>query len=153
MENWQLALVVISALLVGTLIPAITQYRATMKTWDRLMKANEADLRRSVVEIAQLSQRLNQFSGALESNSKHMHSFFEAFENITEGVRKLSGTVRTASVVGAAVAPAVTAAVRALQNAQVATSQSGAAVGYEPGDLVAHDVDRNERELRVNGTI
>lgn len=129
MENWQLALVVVSAILVGVLIPTITQYRSTLRTWEKVVRDNESDIRTTLRELSQLSARLNKMGGSVEANSKHVEGFFTAFEGITEGVRRLSGTVRTASVVGAAVAPAVTAAIRALQNnAQAHAAQEGVAV-------------------------
>jgi uncharacterized protein YoxC len=116
MENWQLALVVISAILVGALIPAITQYRSTMRCWEKVVRDNESDIRHTMRELSQLSTRLNKMGSSIEANAKQVEGFFQAFDGITDSVKRLTGTVRTASVVGAAVAPAVAAAIRALQS-------------------------------------
>jgi uncharacterized protein YoxC len=120
---------VISAILVGVLIPAITQYRATLRSWEKVVQDNETDIRLAIREVAQLSARLNKMGSSIEANAKHVDGFFQAFEGITDSVRKLSGTVRTASVFGAAVAPAVSAAIRAYTNN---AAQAAARVDGEP---------------------
>jgi len=154
MENWQLALVVISAILVGALLPAIAQYRSTMRSWEKVVKDNEADVRQALRDISQLSTRLNRMGSSIESNAKHVEGFFSAFEGITDGVRKLSGSVRTASVVGAAVAPAVSAAIRALQQSSHAARVEVEQYETEDGVPVVPSEVREvtEREAR-NGAV
>lgn len=116
MENWHLALIVIAALLVGVLIPAILQYRSTMKSFERLVENNESEVRRVVGQISELSVRLNRLGGAVEHAAPRVIGILDAVEGITEGVRKVSGSVRTASVVGVALAPAISAAIQALRH-------------------------------------
>jgi uncharacterized protein YoxC len=153
MENWQLALIVISAILVGALIPAISQYRSTMKSWERVVRDNEADVRKTMRELAELSGRLNKMGGTIQANARHVEAFFEAFEGITDSVKKLSGTVRTASVFGAAVAPAVTAAIKALQTSHSAHRESETLAEAEAVEMAAAELRaRVERENR-NGVV
>ena len=152
MENWQLALVVISAILAGALLPAIAQYRSTMRCWEKVVRDNEADLRQTMRDLSQLSTRLNRMGSSIEANAKHVEGFFSAFEGITESVRKLSGTVRTASVVGAAVAPAVTAAIRALQTSAQAARDESDEYGAQDGvPMVPVVEDDSLKRIRVRG--
>jgi hypothetical protein len=91
MENWQFALVLIGAVLVGAVIPLIFQARSTLKAWERIARENEADLRAVLRDAANLSSQ----------------------------IKKVSSSMRTASMVGAAVAPVVQAAINGFNHKQV----------------------------------
>lgn len=126
MENWQVAMLLLAGVFVGVTIPTIVQYQATLRSLNRLIRDNEHDIRRTVIEASQLSANLNRISATLDANSAHVTSLFEALEDVTEGVKRIRGTLKTASVVGAAVAPAVGAALRAMQGMTAAAAQAQA---------------------------
>lgn len=146
MENWQLALIIIAAIFTGIMIPMILQYHATLRSVHRLIRDNESDIRRTVIEMSHLAGHYNRVGAQLEANTKHMKSFFEGIEEMTEGVRRIRGAVRTASVVGAAVAPAITAAIRMLQPTE---GEGSALAGAE---MVSETVQETaEGQPRKNG--
>ncbi|MCK6551767.1 hypothetical protein L6R52_38390, partial [Myxococcota bacterium] len=115
MENWQLALVIIAAIFAGVAIPMIIQYQTTLRSIDRLVRNSEGDVRRTLYELAQLAGHLNRISAAVDGNTKHLRTAFETFDELADGVRRMRGSMKTASIVGAAVAPALSAVIRALQ--------------------------------------
>lgn len=91
MENWQFALVLIGAVLVGSIIPLIFQARSTLKAWERIARENEVDLRAVIKDASMLSAQ----------------------------IKKVSSSMRTASMVGAAVAPVVQAAINGFNHKTV----------------------------------
>lgn len=126
MENWQLALTIISAMLVGVLIPAVVQFTSTMRRVNALVRANEGDVRRTLVHVSEITAHLNKVGKAVETNTKQIESFFETLRDITEGISRMRKTVQTASIIGSAIAPAIVAAVRA-KAAHAAGTAAGAA--------------------------
>lgn len=115
MENWQVALLVLAAIFVGALIPMLVQYQLTLRSLNRLIRDNEGDVRRTTAELARLTEHLNHLGAAADSRARDVGAMFDAFHELTEGAKQLRGTLKTASVVGAAVAPAIAAAIRAFQ--------------------------------------
>jgi len=118
MENWQLALVVIAALFVGVLIPTVIQYQVTLRSVHRVIRSNESDIRRILGEVSQFSAHLNRIGASLDGNTQHVKTFLSALEDLVRGINKVRGTLRTASIVGATVGPAIGAAIRAWQSGQ-----------------------------------
>lgn len=88
MENWQFALVLIAAVFAGALLPLLFQAKNTLKAWERIASENEADIRQVLRDASQLSVQ----------------------------IKKVGGSMRTASMVGAAVAPVVSAAINSFNN-------------------------------------
>jgi hypothetical protein len=99
MDNWQVALTVILAILTGVLIPAIVQLQRTLRTIQKFV----------------------------ETNSEPVESFLASLDDVGKSVRQIRTAVRAASVVAAAVGPAIATAIRA--NREHATN--GATNGEE----------------------
>jgi hypothetical protein len=116
MESTQIALVVIVALLVGVLIPAIVQFQGAMRGVSRLIRHNEREVHQAVREIARISEQLGRLGTIAQARSKEIDSFITSLSEAGQTVRKLGSTLKTASMIGAAVGPVVAAAVRARQN-------------------------------------
>jgi hypothetical protein len=95
MENWQVALIVILAILVGVMIPAIVQFQLAMR------------------ELGRVAGHLNQVGSIVESNRKQIETFFESLRGIGQSVDRIHSAVRTASVIGAAIGPLLAAAIKA----------------------------------------
>jgi uncharacterized protein YoxC len=141
MENGQVALIVILAILVGVLIPSIIQFQSTMRSLNRLIRNNESDVRHTIMQVDRVASHLNRLGSVLESNSKQVESFFESLESLGESIKRFRGAVQTASVLGAAIGPALATAIRARHQVD-ATSAGG------PGDSLA----TAPREHKLNGT-
>jgi hypothetical protein len=117
MESSQVALVVIAALLVGALIPAIVQFQGAMRNLSKLIRSNEAGVRQTVDGMSTLSAQLGRLGSTFDANAKQIQSFFESLEEAGQTIRTLRSTLRAASMVGAAVGPVVAAAMRARSEA------------------------------------
>lgn len=122
MENWQLALVILVAIMVGVLIPALVRLNGVLGSIDRVIKANERDLRHTLQEIDSIASHVNRLGSVVESNSKQIKSFFESLESIGDTLQRARTVMRTASVVGAAVGPALASAIRVKHEMDAAAS-------------------------------
>jgi uncharacterized protein YoxC len=119
MENWQVALIVILAIFVGVLIPSVVQFQMTMRSIHRFVRNNETDVRVAMVELKRLAAHVNRVGSIVESNTKQIESFFSSLEGVGHSIRRIRGAMRTASLLGAAVGPALAAAVKVRQDGTV----------------------------------
>jgi hypothetical protein len=124
MEAWQAVLLAVGALLVGALVPtlgilalALAQVRGAVHQAERVLAAAAGTVER----IDRLTSRLEERGG--------MDRLVKGIDGLTRVVASLEGGTRVASALGAAVGPAVGAAVRSWR----ATAAEGDGAG--PGGL------------------
>jgi hypothetical protein len=141
MENWQVALIVVAAIYVGIRIPMMIQYQLTLRSVNKLIRDNEGDIRRTVIEVSRFTANMNLIGAKIEG--AQVRELFAALGDLTEGIRRIRGTLRTASVVGAAVAPAVTAAIRAWQAPDGGVGLTDDAEEIDPSAAVELQASRN----------
>jgi deoxyinosine 3'endonuclease (endonuclease V) len=108
MEAYQVALVAVAALLVGALLPVLFQLLLTLKA----VRAMVAQAGPAVASIVATSERLERLTAKLEEDGR-VDRALEAVDSLSATVGKLQETARLASTIGAAVIPAVAAAVQA----------------------------------------
>jgi hypothetical protein len=94
MQNWQLAVVVLLAVLVGAALPVLMQLWITLRTARSVLATGGQRLDRALEEVTGTATRISQIADSLQA---------------------LSEKIRIASAIGAAVGPAVAAAVRAFR--------------------------------------
>lgn len=108
MEAYQVALVAVAALLVGALLPVLFQLLLTLKA----VRAMVEEAGPAVASIVATSERLERLTAKLEEGGR-VDRALEAVDSLSATVGKLQETARLASTIGAAVIPAVAAAVQA----------------------------------------
>ncbi len=124
MEAWVVAIVVLVAVLVGATIPLLVQARATLMSAQRLMDDTRPRLSRTLDELHSTTQRLNVAASTLDGRGPQVTAFFDAVGALTVQVNQLRGSVKLASAVGAAIGPAIAAALQAFRNAQSANDET-----------------------------
>jgi predicted Holliday junction resolvase-like endonuclease len=125
MEGWQIALVVLAAVLVGALIPLLVQLYGTVHTLRAVVEKSAKDIEAAVVNIHRTADRVDRLGAALEKDGK-MAEIIDGVANAAHIVNQLRGTMQVAGTVSAAVVPAVTAAVRAWRGAMEEDPSPGA---------------------------
>jgi hypothetical protein len=108
MEAYQAVVVAVVALLVGALLPVLFQLVLTL----RAVRAVAEQAGPAITSITATAARLERLTAKLEEGGRIDHAM-EAIDSLTKTVGKLQETARLASTIGAAVIPAVTAAVQA----------------------------------------
>ena len=137
-ESWNVALLVLAAVLAGAAIPALVQVRATLREAEKAMQRSGARLDEALRAAATAAGKVNALAVRLEEGGR-MEQLVDGLAAAGRMVTQLRDTVRVASAVGAAVAPAVAAAVRALRDDRDDGDEGEAAptplrsAGAEPG--------------------
>jgi phosphopantothenate synthetase len=112
MEGWQVALLVLAAVLVGALLPLIAQLYGTLRTLRSVVEKSAKDVEAAVVAIHRTSERVDRLGSALEKDGK-LTEIVDGAASLAQMLNQMRGTMQIAGTVSAAVVPAVAAAVRA----------------------------------------
>jgi hypothetical protein len=114
MGNWGVALVVLTAMLVGAAIPVLVQLRATLRAMERTLQRSGPRLDEALGATVAAAGRLDALVVRLEEGSR-LQQLVDGITAMSRMVSPLRDTVRVASAVGAAMGPAVAAAVHAFR--------------------------------------
>ena len=125
MEAYQAVLLAVVALLVGALLPVLFQLALTL----RAVRAVAAQAGPALASITATAERLERLTAKVEEGGR-VDQALAAVDSLTATVGKLQETARLASTIGAAVVPAVAAAVQAWRD-------SGEADDAGPGEAAA----------------
>ncbi len=112
MESWQTAVVVLLALLVGAAIPVLASLGATLRAARQTVDRSGLELAEALAAVRSAAERMERLASRLDEG-RRLESLFEAVTSLTQTVNQFRDVVRVASAAGAAVAPAVGAAVKA----------------------------------------
>jgi hypothetical protein len=112
MLTWQAVLVVVVALGVGAAVPALVELALALRSMRRAAERSE----RTFEAVTTATERLDRIVARVEKENR-IESFLGAMDMLSRNVQKLGEMARGASAVGAAVGPAVVAAVRAWRSA------------------------------------
>lgn len=118
MSPWEMALwilVALLAVLVGALIPVLTQSRSTLRSIQRLLTRLGPKLDGTLDDVQEAARKLNSVGSELELGTKNARALLDAAGEVGRSVQRLNSSLRTAAAVSGAVAPAVMAAVHALR--------------------------------------
>jgi uncharacterized protein YoxC len=116
MESWQVAVLVLAAVLVGALLPMLVQLYSVLHVLHRVVDKVARDAEEMTKSIHRTADRVDRITAALEKDDK-IEKAMEGIAALSAMVLQLRDTVKVASAVGAAVVPAVGAAVRAWHGA------------------------------------
>lgn len=114
MDSWEIALVVLAAVLVGVAIPMLVQLRATLRAMEKTLQRSGARLDEALGATIAAAARIDAVVARLEKEGQ-IEQFVDGVAAVGRMASQLRDSVRVASAVGAAVAPAVAAAVHAFR--------------------------------------
>jgi len=117
MESWQAVLLVIAALLAGALLPAFVQLWLSVRALGAAAERVSAQAQQALAAVTSTAQRIDRLTGRLEQD-QHVDHLLAGVDALSRTVVQLQETVRVASALGAAVGPAIGAAVRAWRAAR-----------------------------------
>lgn len=116
MEGWQIALVVLFALLVGALLPLLAQLYATLHTIRQVVDKSARDVEAAAEKMHRVADRVDRLGAALEKDGR-IEEIVDGLTSAAQVMNQMQGTLRMAGTVSAAVVPAVAAAVKAWKDA------------------------------------
>ncbi len=83
------------AVAVFAILPLIRQARETLRRVDTLIQSTEGDLHRTVSELREVVQNVNEISAGVQKNMDKVSKGAEAFEGFGETLRHTSDIIRT----------------------------------------------------------
>jgi uncharacterized protein YoxC len=113
-DPWTIVGVVLIAVLVGAVIPVLFQLYSTLRVTRNLLDRLGPKMDKSLIEICEAGRRLNRVGSGLEQSTKRAAVLLEAVGDIGESVSKLRDSLKSATAVGAALGPAIAAALGVL---------------------------------------
>jgi hypothetical protein len=111
MQNWQVALLVVSAIFVGMWIPVSLQLIATLRSGQVFVKSMGSDLGKTLSDVSTTMTGLDKTIAELGE--------------VARAAAKLENSIRVISSIGAAVGPGVVALVGALRGPGADTGHPG----------------------------
>ncbi len=112
MESWQIAILVLVALLVGSLLPLLVQLYSVLHAVRQVLDRTSKDVEEATRTIHRTADRVDRITAALEKDGK-IDRVVEGVTAVSHLAVQLRDTVKVASAVAAVVTPAVGAAMRA----------------------------------------
>lgn len=109
MENWQLALVTLSALLVGALIPMLLQLRSSLHRIEVDFHATAGRLAPALEDVRATAHRLRLVADGLEGRERDVGDLVESAGDLARTIDRLRHTTQVATAVAAAVAAGIRA--------------------------------------------
>jgi predicted Holliday junction resolvase-like endonuclease len=138
MEGWQIALVVLAALLVGALLPLLVQLYGTLHALRAVVEKSAKDMEAALVAIHRTADRIDRLGAALEKDGK-MAEIVDGAASAAHVLNQMRSTMQIAGTVSAAVVPAVAAAVRAWKGAMDEDPSPPAPAGQDAPESSPHE--------------
>lgn len=127
MDAWQVAVLALVALFVGIMIPVLLQARSSMRELSSRLAATSDKLGPVLDDANVIAHRLSVLSEGLEGREQKVVEVVDAAAEVAATVKRLQGTTRAATMMGAVLA----AAVRAYRDAQTAATDLEFETGFQ----------------------
>lgn len=112
MTYFLIAVVVLLAILVAVAIPALLQLRTTLASAQKFLDTTGPQVERTLAEITTAARRVEHIAGELEQRVEQAKHLLGSLERFTGQVGRIGSSIHTVASVGAAVGPALVAALR-----------------------------------------
>lgn len=131
----QVALLVLAALFVGIFIPVLFSLRNLMKKADKTLSHFDRELTTVLGRASDVLDRMDALGEGVQDGLPHLTKSLERVEKFSQSLEGLRKSVKTASMLGAAAAPAIAGAIQAIRAAAVKPKQ-GAQEDDDSADFV-----------------
>ena len=139
------AILVLVAVLTGALLPLILQARATLRSAQVVLDDGRPKLMKTLDELVVATHELRTLLADVDAARPRVVAFLDSVSAMTATLNQLQASIRTASAFGAAVGPAVVAAVQAFRAIR---TEEAAHHRFTPGG--ADDPEADSRQARNN---
>jgi hypothetical protein len=117
MDSARLVEIVLVSVLLGALLPVLVQTWLTLRAVQRRLEGTADRLDRALEGLGVVAERLSRATQPLD-DGRRVRELLGAVDGLSRIVNELRSSAKVASAVGAAVAPAIAAAMRALRGPQ-----------------------------------
>ena len=137
MEAWNVAAIVMLAILVGAAIPVLIQLFLTLRSARQVLDRTGPRLDLAVSEIHQVTGKVNRLADNLDGGAEHLGKLVQESGELARTLGKFRRSVQSASAMGSAVGPAVAAAIHAFAAQRQAAAEAeaeAASMDHTPDD-------------------
>ena len=122
---------VLAALVVGALLPLLFQLRATAKTAGRVIEDLGEKVGAGMADLQKATRQLREELAAAQGTGSNVARMAAHVEDLTRSLGRMQHSLRVVSAVGAAVGPAIAAAITTMRGTNAAASQASDEDGEE----------------------
>ena len=115
MDAWHAVILALAALLVGAFLPALLQLTLAVRSWRSTAERTGS----AMVAIEATAERVDRLTSRLEEGGR-VERLLEAVDSLAGAATRAQETLRVVTAVGAALGPAMGAAVRAWRESRPA---------------------------------
>jgi ABC-type transporter Mla subunit MlaD len=131
-EAWIIAGVVLVAVLVGAAVPVLIQLSMTLRQARLTLDRTGRRVDRALEEITEAAARLNRVGSGLEESAGRLKELFDSAAQFRHALDRLRDNLNVVVALGAAVGPAIAAALGALRSTGDREEQAPADPATEP---------------------
>ena len=114
METGQIVLLGLLAVVVAFLVPALVQLRRTLRSTEVFLESTRPRLERTLEDLQASTARFNAMTASVEQTMVRMRPTMSgAADDLTRSINRFRGSLGIVSAVGAALGPALAAAIKA----------------------------------------
>jgi uncharacterized protein YoxC len=134
MENWQLALVILVAVVVGALVPVLIMLSLTLHRAGKEITEIGKQLRPTLSQIQIISDRVETLSRGFEGGEQSIAELLAVVGDLAHGLERNMKIINFSSAIIAAVGPAVAAFIRTMSQPKEPDNPSENDGPPRPGD-------------------
>jgi len=150
MSTWQIVGVILLAVLVGAIVPALLQLRRTLRSAEDVFRSTGPRLDRALDEVTEAATRINRLGKGLEKDAEGLGVFTDAAAGFGRSLKQAQESLQMMTTVGAAVGPAIAAGLKALFS-QDRDEDEGTGPTREEGTVAAGGAgDGRARDERIS---
>lgn len=114
METGQVVLLILLGVVVAFLVPALVQLRRTLRSTEVFLESTRPRLERTLEDLQASTARFNVMTASVEQTMARMRPAVSgAADDLTRSIDRFRGSFGIVSAVGAALGPALAAAIKA----------------------------------------
>jgi hypothetical protein len=113
MANWQLTMVILASVLIGTLIPLLIMITIAFYRAGREIAEIGARLTRTLTKVETISDRVEVLSGGLKGGETNIADLLAAVGNLARGLEQNMKIINIISTIMSSVGPAIASYIKA----------------------------------------
>ena len=131
-QSWEVAALILLGAFAGVALPALWELRSTLRAARLAIGTTGKRLDVALEAWTQTATRVNRVAAELTDGTDDIKSFLSAVNDFSATIQALRSQIHVATAIGAAVAPAVAAAINAFRAPEVAPHEQGNGSSRQP---------------------
>ena len=144
----QVAMLVLTALFVGIVIPVLFSFRSLMKRTEKTLNSFDLEMRTVLGRAGEVLDRVDTIGEGIQDGIPKLNKSLERIENFSQSLEGLRKNVKTASMMGAAAAPVIASVIQAIRAASAKTQEAESCEGEDRDRAADHREEWSAENLK-----